>query len=88
MVEVSSIQTSALQTEDMGFLYRDAIPKPSGPIMNFYTEGRVTNQVQGILRTFRIPMVLVDRGAVVNLMSEVVVLRLGLPCEANDDVII
>ena len=88
VVEVSSIQTSALQTEDMGFLYGDAIPEPSGPITNFYTEGRVTNQVQGILRTFRIPKVLIDGGAVVNLMSEAVVLRLGLPCEANDDVII
>ena len=88
VAEVSSIQASPDLTEDMGFLYGDAIPEPSGPITNFYTEGRVTNQVRGILRTFRIPKVLIDGGAVVNLMSEAVVLQLGLPCEANDDVVI
>lgn len=74
VVEVSSIQASPCQTEDMGFLYGDAIPEPSGPITNFYTEGKVTNQVQGILKTFRIPKVLIDGGAVINLMSEAVVL--------------
>ena len=85
---MSSLQASPNLTEDMGFLYRDTIPKPNSPIMNFYTEGWVTNQVQGILRMFHISKVFIDGGVVINLMSEVVVLRLGLPCEANDNVVI
>lgn len=73
---------------DQGFLYGDAIPEPKGPIVNFYTTGRITNQQGGDLTVYQVPKILIDGGAVVNLMPESVVRRLGLPYEANDNVVI
>lgn len=73
---------------DKGFLYGEAIPEPQGPVANFYTTGTITCQDSGRLRVFRIPKVLVDGGAVVNLIPDSVVSRLGLPCIDNDDVVI
>lgn len=88
VVEAAAIQKINLNDMNMGFLYGNAIPEPVGPILNFYSVGTVTNQVQGQLRAFRIPKVLIDGGAVVNLMPESVVRKLGLPYEDNDDIII
>lgn len=87
-VEVCQLGINQQRNDDMGFLYGNAVPEPVGPITNFYTTGIITNQSQGNLRAFRIPKVLIDGGAVVNLMPESVVARLGLPCEPNDDIVI
>lgn len=86
--KVAAVDVFSVGGNNHGFLYGDAIPEPLGPITNFYTMGTVVNQVDGILRIFQIPKVLVDGGDVVNFIPDSVVTRLGLPCEENDDVVI
>lgn len=84
-VDVAAVRWAG---NNQGFEYGEAIPEPTGAIANFYTTGTITNQDKGTLKSFKIPKVLIDGGAVVNLMPESVIRRLGLPCESNDDIVI
>jgi len=80
IVEVASV--------NLGFHYGDAISEPTGLIINFHTTGLIRNQVNGIIRVFKVLRILIDGGAVVNLIPESIAQRLGLLCEANDDILI
>ena len=70
------IISEAREETNQGFHYGDAIPEPKGTVINFHTTGLIRNQVNGIIRTFKVPRVLIDGRAVVNLMPESVALRL------------
>jgi len=70
------IISEAREETNQGFHYGDAIPEPKGTIINFHTTGLIRNQVNGIIQTFKVPRVLIDREAVINLMPESVALQL------------
>lgn len=74
--------------DNQGFTYGDAIPEPAGIIINFYTVGFIRKQSMGDVRLFRVPRILIDGGAVVNMMPEAIADKLGLPTEFDDDCVI
>ena len=68
--------------------HQGVFTEPTCHIINFHTSGTVWGQGFGKGRASRVGRILIDGGAVVNLMPEGVARRLGLELEDNDDIVI
>ena len=64
------------------------LQEPAIRIFNFHTNGEVWPLGKGKEAGYRIGKILLDGGAVVNLMPEKTARRLGLKLEENDDIVI
>ena len=62
----------------------DILPEPSARIFNFHTTGSTV--VRGA--SYKIERILIDGGAVVNLMPEAAARRIGLDLVPNNDILI
>lgn len=64
------------------------VKEPTCHIINFHTSGEVWGAGYGKGKAYSMGKILIDGGAVVNLMPEKIAIRLGLTLEDNDDIVI
>lgn len=85
---VCAVQSLVRERESMVLAqYEGVLPEPTIRVFNFHTNGAVWS-VWGQGTGYRIGKILIDGGAVVNLMPEKVARKLGLTLQENDDIVI